>query len=95
MARNVRWDLEIIELLLRDLTRGRAHDEMDLVRRTINLRKQPLQIDCSASAGSSNHQFHCVLVISSEAGGEVEKSLTIICLATRLRLSRASSDSNG
>jgi hypothetical protein len=35
-----------------------AHDEMGLMRGTINLRKQPLQIDRSASAGGSNDQFH-------------------------------------
>jgi hypothetical protein len=58
MVRNIWWGLETIELLLRNLTCMRAHDQMDLVRSTINLRKQPLQIDGSACPSCGDHQFH-------------------------------------
>ena len=55
MLYNVRRDLEIVDLLLRNLSCVRAHDEVDLVRGAINLRKQSLQIDRSAGAGGGNH----------------------------------------
>jgi hypothetical protein len=49
---------------------------MHFVRRAIDLLKQALQIDRSACTSCRDHQFHfCLSVISSEADGEVEKSL--------------------
>jgi len=50
---------------------------MNLMRGAIDLGEQSLQIDCSACAGRRDYQFHCFFVISSEAEGEVEKSLDI------------------
>src|SRR5437764_17855 len=50
---------------------------MNLMRGTINLLKQSLQINRAAGAGRSNHQFHCLSVIATEAEGEVENSLAV------------------
>jgi hypothetical protein len=61
---------------------------MDLVRGAIDLLKQSLQIDRSACAGRGDYQFHCFFVISSEAGGEVEKSLAV----TKLEIPRLRSE---
>jgi hypothetical protein len=76
MAQNFSRNLEVIQLLLRNLSRVRAHNEMDFVRLAIDLLKQALQIDRSTCTSGGNYQFHfCLSVISSEAKGEVEKSL--------------------
>jgi hypothetical protein len=48
---------------------------MDLVCGTIDLLNQSLKINCAAGPRSADHQFHTTSVISSEAEGEVEKSL--------------------
>ena len=42
MPRDIRWDLEIIEFLFHNLSRRRAHDQMNLMRAAIDLHKQPL-----------------------------------------------------
>ena len=59
MVQNFWSNLEIIELLLRNLACVRAHNEVDFVRGTIDLCEQPLEIDGSASAGGGDHEFHC------------------------------------
>jgi hypothetical protein len=58
MLRNIRRNFKNIELLLRNLTCVRAHDEVDLMRGAINLFEQPLQIDASAGTGGGDHDFH-------------------------------------
>ena len=58
MMRNVRGNFEIIQLLLRNLSRVRAHNEMHLVRRAIDLLKQALQIDRSACTSCGDYEFH-------------------------------------
>ena len=58
MVRNFRRNFEIIQLLLRNLSRVRAHYEMHLVRRAIDLLKQALQIDRSACTSRRDYQFH-------------------------------------
>ena len=58
MPRDVRWNFEIIQLLLRDLLCMRAHDEMNLVRGAIDLLEQTLKIDGSARARRGNYEFH-------------------------------------
>jgi hypothetical protein len=66
---------------------------MHFVRRAIDLLKQALQIDRSACTSGGDHQFHfCLSVISSEAKGEVEKSLDTTCPAKRLRPNPATLD---
>ena len=58
MVQNFRRNFEIIQLLLRNLSRVRARDEMHLVRRAIDLLKQALQIDRSACTSRGDYQFH-------------------------------------
>jgi hypothetical protein len=83
MVQNFRRDLEIIEFLFCNLPRVRAHDEMHLVCLAIDLLKQSLQIDRSACTGRGEYQFHIIPVISSEAEGEVQKSLDIPNISQR------------
>ena len=76
MVRNFRRNFQIIEFLLRDLSRVRTHDEMHLVRRAIDLLKQALQIDRSACTSRGDHEFHvCLSVISSEAEAKSRNQL--------------------
>src|SRR5215472_6293217 len=57
---------------------------MHLVRRTIDLLKQALEIDRSACTSRGDYEFHvCLSVISSEAEGEVEKSLDLPNISQR------------
>jgi hypothetical protein len=57
---------------------------MHLVRRTIDLLKQALEIDRSACTSRGDYEFHvCLSVISSEARGEVEKSLGTLNITQR------------
>ena len=67
MVRNFRRNFETIEFLFRNLSRVRAHNEMHLVRRAIDLLKQALQIDRSACTSGGDHQFHISCVIPSGA----------------------------
>ena len=70
MPRDVRWNFEIIQLLLRDLLCMRAHDEMNLVRGAIDLPKQSLQINRSTGAGRGNHKFHRTKRMTSDEAGD-------------------------
>jgi hypothetical protein len=56
--RNFGRNFELIQLLLRNLSRVRAHNEMHLVRRAIDLLKQALQIDRSACTSRGDYEFH-------------------------------------
>ena len=67
MMRNVRRNFESIEFLSRNLSRVRAHNEMNLVRRAIDLLNQALQINRPACTGGSDYQFHISCVIPSGA----------------------------
>ena len=51
-------ELEIVELLFRDLFGMSAHDEMNFVRRAIDLLEQSLQINRSARTSGGDNEFH-------------------------------------
>jgi hypothetical protein len=51
-------NLELVHFLRGDLPRVRAHDEMNFVRRAIDLLEQALQINRSAGAGGGDYKFH-------------------------------------
>src|SRR5215469_14732836 len=67
MLRNRRRNFQITQFLFRNLSRVRARQEMNFVRRAIDLLKQSLQIDRAAGAGGSDYQFHFSSVIPSGA----------------------------
>jgi hypothetical protein len=52
------WHFESIHLLGGHLFGMTAHDEMNLVRRRIDLIEQSLQINRSARPGGGNDKFH-------------------------------------
>ena len=58
MFGNAGRNLEPVDFLRRNLLRVRAHDEMNFVRRAIDLLEQSLQINRSAGAGGGDYKFH-------------------------------------
>jgi hypothetical protein len=52
------WNLECVELLFRNLFRVAAHDQMNLVRRRIDLPEQALHINRPAGASGGENKFH-------------------------------------
>src|ERR1043166_2483924 len=87
MLQNTRRNFQGIELLFRNLSRVRAHNEMHLVRCAIDLLKQTLQIDRSACTSRRDYEFHSSSVIPSGAEGEVEKSLDLPNISQRSSIS--------
>src|SRR4029077_13684220 len=70
MSRDAPRSFETFQLLRRNLFCMRAHDEMNLMRRTIDLLKQSLQINRSTGAGRSNHKFHRTKRMTSDQAGD-------------------------